>query len=120
LQKPEPQDNTKKINAEDTKYIQRVTESFLYYGGVVGPLLLHALSKNTSTKTAPTENIKKQVDTFLNYMSWHPTVIVRLYTSDMILQVHSYTSYLTAPKAQSRTGVNFFIESIPVDGKYII
>ena len=53
-------------------------------------------------------------------MSWHPTAIVRLYTSDMILQVHSYTSYLTAPKTQSRTGGNFFLGSIPVDGKYII
>ena len=120
MQKSEPQDNTKKQNAEDTKYVQRVMGSFLYYGGAVDSLLLHALCTITSTKTAPTENIKKQVDTFLNYMSWHPTAIVRLYTSDMILQVHSDTSYLTAPKTQSRTGGNFFLGSIPVDGKYII
>ncbi len=38
----------------------------------------------------------------------------------MILNVHSNASYLSAPKARSRAGGDFFLGSIPQDNKPII
>ena len=44
---------------------------------------------------------------------------IRYYASDMILNVHSDASYLTAPKAQSPIGGHFFLGKIPIDHKPI-
>jgi hypothetical protein len=46
----------------------------------------------------------------------HPDAKIRYRASDMILNVHSDASYLSAPRAHSRAGGYFFRGSIPVDG----
>jgi hypothetical protein len=46
----------------------------------------------------------------------HPDAIIWHRASDMILNVHSDASYLSAPKAHSRAGGYFFLGSIPQDG----
>ncbi len=43
----------------------------------------------------------------------HPDVIIWYSASDMILNVHSVASYLSAPKALSCTGGYFFLGSLP-------
>ena len=48
-------------------------------------------------------------------MATHPDAIIRFYKSDMILQIHSDASYLTAPKSRSRAGGHFFLGSVPVN-----
>jgi hypothetical protein len=58
----------------------------------------------------------KHVDQFLDYMWAHPDAIIRYCASDMILNVHSGTSFLSAPRVCSLTGGYFFICSIPHDG----
>jgi hypothetical protein len=50
----------------------------------------------------------------------HPNAKIRYRASDMILNVHSDASYLSAPKARSRAGDYFFLGSIPRDAKPII
>ena len=72
--------------------------------------------KIASQQAAPTENTMKHVNQFLNYMWTHPDVIIRYRASDMILNVPSDASYLSAPKAHSRAGGYFFLGSIPHDG----
>ena len=52
-------------------------------------------------------------------MATHPHSVIQLYASDMILNVHSDASYLTAPKARSRASGNFFLGSIPENNKPI-
>ena len=49
-------------------------------------------------------------------MATNPEAKIRYYASDMVLNVHSDPSYLTAPKARSRAGGIFFLGSIPKDG----
>ena len=78
--------------------------------------ILTALSEIASQQAAPTEKTMQRVNTFLNYMATHPDAIIRYYASDMILNVHSDASYLTAPKARSRAGGHFFLGSLPKDG----
>jgi hypothetical protein len=58
----------------------------------------------------------KHVNQFLDYMWTHPDVVIQYCASDMILNVHSDASYLSAPKACSRAGAYFFLGSLPRNG----
>ncbi len=46
----------------------------------------------------------------------HPDAIIRYCASDMILNVHSDASYLSAPKACSQAGGYFFLGSLSCNG----
>jgi hypothetical protein len=75
-----------------------------------------ALSDIATQQAAPTENTKKRVNQFLDYMWTHLDAKICYRASDMILKVHSNASYLSAPCACSRAGGYFFLGSLPVDG----
>ena len=45
----------------------------------------------------------------MNYAATHPDAILTYRKSDMVLVVHSDASYLSEPKARSRTGGHFFL-----------
>jgi hypothetical protein len=62
---------------------------------------------------------KERVLHLLDYLATHPHAIVRFYKSDMILNVHSDASYLSAPKARSRATGYYFLGSLPKDGQPI-
>jgi hypothetical protein len=98
------------------KRVQQIVGSFLYYAQAVDPTILMALSKISSQQSAPTENTMKRVNQFLDYMWTHPDAIIRYPWSDMILNVHSDASYLSAPKARSHASGYFFLGSLPSDG----
>ena len=52
-------------------------------------------------------------------METPPEAKTRFRASDMILNVHSDASYLSAAKGRSRAGGCFFLGSLPTDGKPI-
>jgi hypothetical protein len=72
-----------------------------------------ALSEISLQQSAPTENTMKRVNQFLDYMWTHPDAKIQYRASDMILNVRSDASYLTAPKERSRAGGYFFLGSLP-------
>ena len=90
--------------------------SFLYYARAVDSAILMGLSDISSQQAAPTENTMKRINHFLDYMWTHPDAVIRYHASDMILNVHSDASYLSAPKARSRVGGYFFLGSLPRNG----
>jgi hypothetical protein len=49
-------------------------------------------------------------------MATHPTAVIRYYSSDMVLNVHSNGSYLTAAGARIQAGGHFFLGFLPKDG----
>ncbi len=49
----------------------------------------------------------------------HPDAVIHYRALDMVLNVHSDTSYLSAPRAQCRAGGYFFLGSLPIDGNPI-
>ena len=49
----------------------------------------------------------------------NPSAFIRFYASDMVLNVQSDASYLTAAKGRSRAGGHFFLGSIPRDNEPI-
>jgi hypothetical protein len=59
------------------KRIQQVDGSFLYYALAIDPTILMALSDIATQQAAPTENTKKQVDQFFDYMWTHPNAKIR-------------------------------------------
>ncbi len=61
----------------------------------------------------------KRVNQFLDYMWTHTDAIIRYSASDMILNVHSDTSYLSAPKACSHASGYFFLGSLLRNGDNI-
>ena len=81
--------------------------------------ILLALSDIASDQANPTETTMKRVCQLLDYMATHPEAKIRFRVSDMILNVHSDASYLSAAKGRSRAGGCFFLGSLPTDGKPI-
>jgi hypothetical protein len=79
-----------------------------------------ALSAIASQQSAPTEETLACINRFLDYIWTHPDAKIRYRASNMILNVHSNVSYLSAPKAQSCAGGYVFLNSIPQDSKPII
>ncbi len=108
-----PLDKSLRLNKTQKKRIQQIVGSFLYYAQAVDPAISMALSEIASQQAAPTENLMERVNQFLGYMWTHPDAIIWYHASDMILNVHSDASYLSAPKACSRAGGYFFLGSIP-------
>jgi hypothetical protein len=76
-----------------------------------------ALSAIAAQQKAPTEETLAHVNQFLDYMWTHPDAKIRYRASDLILNVHSDASYLSAPKARSHAGGYFFLGSIPQDAE---
>ena len=73
------------------------------------PTLAVALSTIAAEQSKATEKTAKAVNKLLNYCATHPNAAIRYKASDMILRIHSDTSYLTEPKARSRTGGYFYM-----------
>jgi hypothetical protein len=118
-QAPSPLDKSPLLDEAGKKRVQQIVGSFLYYAQAVDPTILMALSEISSQQAAPTENTMKHVNQFLDYMWKHPFAIIRYRASDMILNIHSDASYLSALKSRSRAGGYFFLGSLPLDGDSI-
>ena len=73
--------------------------------------ILLALSDIASEQANPTEKTMKRVCQLLDYMATHPEAKIRFCASDMVLNVHSDASYLSAAKGRSRAGGYVFLDS---------
>jgi hypothetical protein len=75
-----------------------------------------ALLERALQQAAPTENTMECVNQCLDGMWTHPDAIIWSCASDMILNVHSDASNLSAPIACSQAGGYFFLGIILQDG----
>ena len=107
-QEPLPTDTSERLDKDGQKYIQQVVESLLYYARAIDITILLALNEIASQQTKPTEQTRRRVKQLLDYVATHPTAVVRLRKSAMILNIHSNASYLSASNARSRAGGYFF------------
>ena len=115
-QAPTPVDDSPLLDVASKKRIQQIVGSFLFYAQAVNATILMALSDIASQLAEPTQKNKQQVDQFLDYMWTHPHAKIWYRASDMILNLHSDASYLSAPKACSRARGYFFLGRISVIG----
>ena len=89
--------------------MQKVIETFLFYGRAVNVKMLTAIRDISSTQASPTEYILKRTNNFLGYSATHPDAILTYTASDMVLEVHSETSCLSEPNKRSLTGGHLFL-----------
>ena len=114
-----PEPDSPPLSKEGKTYIQQVVGSFLYYARAIDMTILHALSEIASQQANPTERTLLRVAQLLDYMATNPNAKIRFRASDMILNIHSDASYLTATKGRSRAGGYFFLGSLPKEGNPI-
>jgi hypothetical protein len=114
-QATDPIDTSPKLDKANKKCIQQIVGSFLYYACTVNPTKLMALSAIASQQAAPTEDKCNCIKQFLDYMATHPNAKIQYCASNMILNVHSNTLYLSAPNACSHASGYFFLGRTPCD-----
>jgi len=89
------------LSKEDKTFIQEVIGVFLYYARAVDCTMLAALGSLATQQANPTEITMKMVKQFLDYAATHQDAIITYRASDMVIAVHSDTSYLSETNARS-------------------
>jgi hypothetical protein len=107
-------DDSPLLNAEDSKRIQEILCTLLYYARAVDPTLLTAINTLASQQAKSTKETMNGVIQLLNYRATNPDATIRYVACDMILHVESDASYLTAPKARSRAGGYHYLSNQPL------
>jgi hypothetical protein len=100
------------LTAQQCLTIQKVTGSVLCYTRAVDPTVLIPLNDIATEQTKATEKKQAATNQMLDYLATHPDATIRYHAFDMILNIHSDTSYLSVPNARSRLGGLFFLGNI--------
>ena len=109
VQLTDPIDTTARLPMHEIKRLQQIIGMFLFYGHAVDPTLLTALSKLSSAQATATNATKHACHQFLDYCATQPASTIRYHASDMVLKLHSNSSYLNAVGARSRQGSHCFL-----------
>jgi Reverse transcriptase (RNA-dependent DNA polymerase) len=106
-------DQSPLLTPKDTKRIQEILGTLLYYARAVDSTLLVGLGTLASEQTKGTELTMQRITHLLNYCATHPEAAIGYKKSDMVLHVESDASYLSLPKATSRVGGYHYLSSWP-------
>ena len=101
------------LSPDDTKRVQEVLGTLLFYARAVDSTMLTAISAIATQQAKGTKATMDAIIHLLNYCATHPDAAVRFHASDMILHIESDASYLTAPKARSRVGGYHYLSTHP-------
>jgi hypothetical protein len=111
-------DTSPAVNSKDTKRIQEVLGTLLYYARAVNCTMIPAIrtiATQQANATTATTATMKSITKLLNYCATHPDAIVRYYSSDMIIWIESDASYLSETKARSRATGYHCLSSKPTN-----
>ena len=103
------EDDSLPLDKEDTKYIQAVAGTLLYYGRAVDSTILTALSAVATEQAKPTQKTMEVIKQMLDYCATQEDAIISYKASKMILAVHSDAGYCNEKKSRSRAGGHFFL-----------
>ena len=81
----EPEDDLPPLGADETKFIQAVAGTLLYYGRAVDSTILPSLSSLATEQAKPTAKTKATVMQLLDYLATQEEAIITYNASDMIL-----------------------------------
>jgi hypothetical protein len=102
VQAPIPVNVSPKFLPKEIKEIQRVIGSILYYARAVDITVLIALSSIAIKQTKGTTSTMEKAKQLLDYLAINPYTTIWFQASDMIVNIHSNTSYLSEVNACSR------------------
>ena len=81
--------------------------------------VLMALSTIASKQMKGTEQTMEKALQVLDYLTTHPNAMIHFHATDMVMNIHSDASYLSAPNSRSRACGHFFLGWLPVNGEPI-
>jgi hypothetical protein len=113
MQYAPPPDTSLALDAKDTKHVQEVLGTLLYYARAVDSTMLVAIGTLATQQSHGTTATLAALTHLLNYCATHPDASIRYHASDMVLHIESDASYLSAPKARSRAAGYHFLSSRP-------
>jgi hypothetical protein len=90
------------LGAADTKRVQEVLGTLMYYARAVHNTMLAALGSIASCQTHATTATMEAILQLLNYCATHTDTTIRYYASGMCLKIESDASYSSETKARSR------------------
>ena len=93
-------DSSPAATKAEEKYIQQVIGVLLYYGRAVDATIITGLSSLAAAQAKPTVHTVFLIKWLLDYVATNPDSILTYKKSDMVLAVHSDTSYLSKPTAK--------------------
>ena len=96
VQLTDPIDTSAHLPTHEIKRLQQIIDTFLLYSRAVDPTLLTTLSELSSPQATATDATKCACHQFLDYCASHPDGSIHYHASDMILKLHSDSSYLNA------------------------
>jgi hypothetical protein len=108
-------DTSPALDATNTKHVQEVVGTLLFYAHTVDSTMLTAIGTLALQQTNGTKATLQALTQLLNYCSTHPDATIRYIASDMILHVESDASYLTAAKACSCVAGYHFLSILPAN-----
>ncbi len=99
VQYAKPPNKAPQLDKEGKKFIQEVTQAFLFLAQAVDGTMLTLLSSLPSEQASPTELTMEKCLQFLDYATTQDDAILTYKASGVILAIHSNASYLSEPKA---------------------
>ena len=99
--------------------MQGIVGSILYYASVVDLTVLAVLSTIASEQAKATKTIIKDTGQLLDYLATHPDAKIRLYASNIILNVHYDALYLSIIGTKSQMCGHFFLGWMLKDKQFI-
>jgi hypothetical protein len=103
-QLPTPVDDSPNLSAQDTKRIEEIVGSILYYARALDLTMLHAVNALSSMQAHPTEHTMLAAERLLDYCARYPNNELVFTACDMILYIQVDASYLSRPHARSVAG----------------
>jgi hypothetical protein len=99
------------LNKEETKYIQAVAGTLLYYARAVDPTILPALSTIGNKQATPMQATMEMIKQLLDYCATQEEAIITYSARKMILCIHSNAGYCNEKNTQSRAVGHFFLSN---------
>ena len=105
-------DDSPLLSPSETKWVQSVVGSLLYYARALDPTLLTALNHIGTSQAQPTHHTKDQCKRLMDYVCTYQNAFIRYHASDMILHIDSDAAYLVLPKAKSRIEGYYYLADL--------
>jgi hypothetical protein len=112
-QTPLEVDSSPQLDAKGIERVQQIVGSILYYARAVDMTVLMALSAIAVEQTKATTRTLGKCMQLFDYLASNSEAKVRVYASNMIMNLHSDASYLSETGARSRACGHFFMGWMP-------
>jgi hypothetical protein len=99
IQYAKEEDASRPLTKDEKKYIHQVIGTFFVLPPSGGPNNVHKSQHHSVIASQTHQRNNDKMHSFLDYVATHQDAIITYQASNMVLAVHSDTSYLSEPKA---------------------